>query len=780
MSQRAEHLVLGVILALSVSLGAFYSVVTPLFEASDELWHYPMVKTIADRWALPVQDPANVGPWRQEGSQPPLYYFLGALATFWIDTSDMAQVRHLNPHVDNGVATPDGNINLVVHNPVLEAFPWRGTVLAVHLVRLLSVFASTSAVYLTWLIVRELARDSPFLALGTASIHAFTPMVVFIGGAVNNDNLVIPLSNLALLMLLRLANERPRASKPARSHQARQEGFLDDAARTARRYLPLGLVLGLAVLTKSSSLALTAITAIVVIVRAVRRRSWIEFLAGGLATLLPVLVISGWWYVRNLRLYGDLTGLNVFIDILGQRDVPADVTQLWRERFSFAAGYWGNFGGLNVPMATWVYRVLNTVTVLAVLGLIVRLVRVLILRKRETGRASGTSEPLSALSRFPGIICLLWGFGVFAPWALIWASITWSSQGRLVFPAIAVCSLLLALGLSGWLPRQWGRWALMAFSLFLLCLSLIAPLAWIRPAYALPEALSDAELSGISNQLGADFGAMMVLLGYEVAQGDVLPGDAVEVTLYWEGLRHMDRDYTVFVHLLGEGELLVAQRDTFPGVGRLSTTWLKPGFRWSDRYVLQVPATAYTPDVAEIEVGLYDASSGARLPVVQDGGGLGDQVRFGRVGLRSRSGDVPNPVSVDFGGRLALVGYELDRRLVAPGGEAVLTLYWRGLRAMDENYTVSAQLVDDAQRKAAQLDSWPLEGAAPTQAWKPGELVIDARRLTIYPDTATGVYDVQVVVYLLEGETISRLPVIPEAGEMLHDHAVLTRVRVAP
>ena len=102
MSQRTERLLLASIVAAFVVLAAIYSVVVPPFEASDELWHYPMVKVLADTWTLPVQDLANVGPWRQEGSQPPLYYFLAALATAWVDTSDMPEVRHLNPHVDNG------------------------------------------------------------------------------------------------------------------------------------------------------------------------------------------------------------------------------------------------------------------------------------------------------------------------------------------------------------------------------------------------------------------------------------------------------------------------------------------------------------------------------------------------------------------------------------------------------------------------------------------------------------------------------------------------------
>src|SRR5260221_6502808 len=95
-----------------VLMGSIYSVVTPIFEASDELWHYPMVKYLADhRLALPVQDPGVDTAWRQEGSQPPLYYMLGALLTSWIDTSDLDTIRKLNPHPDLGVLLPDGNIN---------------------------------------------------------------------------------------------------------------------------------------------------------------------------------------------------------------------------------------------------------------------------------------------------------------------------------------------------------------------------------------------------------------------------------------------------------------------------------------------------------------------------------------------------------------------------------------------------------------------------------------------------------------------------------------------
>ena len=491
---------------------------------------------------------------------------------------------------------------------------------------------------------------------------------------------------------------------------------------------------------------------------------------GGLATLLPMLAICGWWFLRNLRLYGDLTGFSAFFEILGIRDVPADPAQLWRERFSFMAGYWGNFGGLNVPMSAWAYGVLNAVVIVAAAGLLVLL-----------GRRIGRRETGLTIRAWPLALCLLLGAGVFLPWLLSWARITWSSQGRLIFPAISVWSLLLVMGLSGWLPRAWRRWVVAAFALLLFGLALATPFIWIRPAYCLPAQLTEQQVAAIPQPLDLDFGGVIRLLGYDLEADEVEPGGQVAVTLYWEALQPAEEDHTVFVHLLGESDLLVAQRDTFPGRGLLSATWLEPGARWADRYVLLLPDTAYAPDVTQIEVGLVATASGERVPVgTPDGQLLGDNVRFGRVEVHPREGDVPNPVWVDFGDRMALVGYDLDRRVVRPGETVNLTLYWQGLRPMDANYTVSTQLVDASQRKAAQLDGWPADGAAPTATWEPGRLQTDVRPLEVYADAPPGPYDVRLAVYVLQDGAIVHLPVIPTGGRMASDHVVLTRVRVGP
>ncbi|MEK7326720.1 MAG: glycosyltransferase family 39 protein, partial [Chloroflexota bacterium] len=206
-----------------------------------------MVQHLSRGGALPVQDPNNVGPWRQEASQPPLYYYLMGWATAWIDTNDMPQARWLNPHVDNGIITPDGNINLAIHTSA-ENFPegWRGTVLAVRLVRLLSVLMSAGTVLFTYLLAREFFDDEAS-RLAAAAFVAFTPMFAFISGAVNNDNLASLLSAAILFLLIRFARNT--------QYEIRNT-----------HYLLLGILLGLAALTKQSALGLFPLTGLTLLV----------------------------------------------------------------------------------------------------------------------------------------------------------------------------------------------------------------------------------------------------------------------------------------------------------------------------------------------------------------------------------------------------------------------------------------------------------------------------------------------------------------------------------
>ena len=101
---------------------------------------------------------------------------------------------------------------------------------------------------------------------------------------------------------------------------------------------------------------------------------------------------------------------------------------------------------------------------------------------------------------------------------------------------------------------------------------------------------------------------------------------------------------------------------------------------------------------------------------------------------------------VNFGGKLALIGYDLN-----PDG--TITLYWQALAEMTQDYTTFIHLLDENGNLLVQADSQPQNGAYPTAIWDVGEIVADVKRVDFNHPTATRW---QVGVYLLE--TGERLP----------------------
>jgi hypothetical protein len=760
---------LQIILFLTLSLGVTYAFVTPAFEASDELWHYPMVQHLAQGNSLPVQDPANVGPWKQEASQPPLYYYVGAALTFWIDTSDMATARWLNPHVDNGVITPDGNTNLAIHDP--DVSRWQGTLLAVTIVRLASVLLGVATVYLTYRLGRLVAPSRPELALGAAAFNGFTPMFLFISGAVNNDNLALPLTSLSMVVMASQVIHR-------RGQREAEQASLVSVRENAY-WLLLGLLVGLAVLTKEGTLALVPLAWGTMFIaewqaqgrpsalgELVRIAGW--SLVRFLWLLIPVLLIAGWWYWRNIQLYGDWLGWSAFLDVLGRRAHPASLRQLWDERWGFLLSYWGLFGGVNIAMQSWIYRVLNAVLILGVAGFPLALWRRRrhnerrpLVRRKSLGSVLATIE-----AEFPLVLCLLLT-GAVIYGVIQWATVTWSSQGRLVFTAISALNVLLAVGLTGWLPQRLAGIILGTVATFMLVVAATAPFTTIRPAYE-PVRQTTATLA---NPTDAAFGNRMRLVGYEFSPASVRPGESVTVRLRWDVLQPMTRDWSVFVHLndpvLG---VPLAQRDMYPGQGLLATRLLRPADRLLDTYVLSVPATAIAPADMPLVVGLYDLATGERL-LLDDGS---DVARLASIQLEQVAGVIPNPVSINFEDKFRLAGFELTDRRVEAGEPFGLSLFWEATTETSADYTFFAQLVGEENRRWAAADL-----LTATSTWAVGE----SQRVdfTLQPDISapSDVFPLIVGVYTRTvDDDFDRLQTVTPEGRLADDFVRLTLIRV--
>ncbi|HLY67775.1 MAG TPA: hypothetical protein VKU60_19710, partial [Chloroflexota bacterium] len=105
----------------------------------------------------------------------------------------------------------------------------------------------------------------------------------------------------------------------------------------------------------------------------------------------------------------------------------------------------------------------------------------------------------------------------------------------------------------------------------------------------------------------ATFGGSLALMSHSQQAGP----DNLQVTLQWQVTSPLDRDYTVFLHLLDSAGTLVRQSDSQPAEGRFPTSLLTSASRIEDRHTLAtvgLPAGDY-----QLETGVYDAQTGERL-----------------------------------------------------------------------------------------------------------------------------------------------------------------------
>jgi hypothetical protein len=138
----------------------------------------------------------------------------------------------------------------------------------------------------------------------------------------------------------------------------------------------------------------------------------------------------------------------------------------------------------------------------------------------------------------------------------------------------------------------------------------------------------------IDNPLEAYLGEEVKLLGYDLNTKTMQPGETIYLTLYWQALAEMEESYTVFTHLLDEGDRIWGQKDSIPGGGALPTTGWLPGEIIADEYVIPVDPQAPEGEYI-LEVGIYLAETGQRLPVRYPSGAQENRVILATVQIAS-------------------------------------------------------------------------------------------------------------------------------------------------
>lgn len=165
--------------------------------------------------------------------------------------------------------------------------------------------------------------------------------------------------------------------------------------------------------------------------------------------------------------------------------------------------------------------------------------------------------------------------------------------------------------------------------------------AWFGPTQLVAYGISRDSGAVALQPAGADLGGQVTLEGYLLPEESAEPGEILNLTLLWQARAEMDTDYKVFVHLVDESGLPIAQRDSEPlGGSRPTTTW-RPGETVTDRVGLLLPPEMVPGDY-EMLVGMYDPETLERLSVFDASGQrIGDSISLGSVQLLPAS-QVPN------------------------------------------------------------------------------------------------------------------------------------------
>ncbi len=139
--------------------------------------------------------------------------------------------------------------------------------------------------------------------------------------------------------------------------------------------------------------------------------------------------------------------------------------------------------------------------------------------------------------------------------------------------------------------------------------------------------------------LRANWSDQVSLLGFDLSAQAVAPGQTIQITVYWQARRKMDRPWTFFVHLVGEqinpdtASLLWGQHDAQPAAATYPTTFWSPGEMVIGEYAVPVSPHA-PPGQYELRAGWYFLPTLERLPATDEQGQLtGDHVVLAEIQL---------------------------------------------------------------------------------------------------------------------------------------------------
>lgn len=260
------------------------------------------------------------------------------------------------------------------------------------------------------------------------------------------------------------------------------------------------------------------------------------------------------------------------------------------------------------------------------------------------------------------------------------------------------------------------------------------------------------------------------LAGVRLSSTELTGGEALTVALRWEPAKDLSQRYTVFLHLLDSHDKHVAGHDSEPLAALRPTNEWRLGDVIEDHRGFLTPIDLPRGDY-RLVMGLYPTGSPEGLPRLSGVGlsGPGQTAVLGALKVEPR---VPSHIKparnlrATFDGALELFGYETDLDFFQVGHEQLihpipdetirltfpreayrrgeimnLTLYWRSLAKIAEDYRWRLELVDEHNQVQAQAEGTLLRREEPTSAWQEGQVAITQQAMKL--DLPVGGYELR-------------------------------------
>lgn len=397
---------IGIVVAF-VAIATLFALEQPPFFGVDESAHLGYAHAVA---ALRLPDIDDIPPVPRDASQ-------------WIAEREAAESdRYRTVWVANHPPLHYALVAPLVRVSMLRHQADGGLVM----LRLANVAFAAAGIVMTYVLTLELTRGLSRVALAAAGIAAFTTQGFPVFSLALNDGLGFAAGTVVLWAGLRCV-----------------QGGVHH-----RNLVILGSAVTLAAGTRASTMLLgMAVVGFVATVELCRsgasrhERLWAAARAC-CAGLLPAAVVFGWFYARNVRLYGDVAGSRALMD-----------------RFGRSAH--GTFWSIAVDGERWLllyHRLMAPATTTAehpwgmvVVGIAATTGLLLAFVTRRAGDHHDDGSP--AHLRRDSLLLLCWGIAVVAATYVQHVSVGGSMHPRYVFPALGAIAALTAVGVDRLVPR---------------------------------------------------------------------------------------------------------------------------------------------------------------------------------------------------------------------------------------------------------------------------------------------------------------------------------------